>query len=206
MPIKTLLICSLLLLANRWPAQAAPPPDSDTLLYQVFVERGAEALSEALDSASEELCHAFFADWRQNNPPTGAGDPLIDTIYRHSTDINLLNRLGASLKPGKSPARYRLLFPTTFCILPDTIPLPLVGSIDPQRGGSVIRMVNPDLVIGYDSTSESHPIIWDTIRYPNLPRDDLPLTVCVKGPPVVSFYPQLNRVKRNVTAGKTISV
>lgn len=75
--------------------------------------------AEALQTPDERLLDAFFERWQQQELTIGAGEPLIDTLYRLATDTVTLKRLGIGKSSrGPGPA-------TTSCHRRNTASFPI---------------------------------------------------------------------------------
>lgn len=89
--------------------------------------------AEALQTPDERLLDAFFERWQQQELTIGAGEPLIDTLYRLATDTVTLKRLGIGKIIPRPRSRYDILPQTKYCILPDTLQLTDIHRIDQDR-------------------------------------------------------------------------
>lgn len=89
--------------------------------------------AEALQTPDGRLLDAFFERWQRQELTIGAGEPLIDTLYRLATDTVTLKRLGIGRIIPRPRSRYDILPLTKYYILPDTLPLTDICGIDQDR-------------------------------------------------------------------------
>lgn len=100
---KSLQALCLLLAATG--AYGQLPEEEERRLEEELTAR----FAEALQTPDERLLDAFFERWQQQELTIGAGEPLIDTLYRLATDTVTLKRLGIGRIILRPRSRYDIL-------------------------------------------------------------------------------------------------
>lgn len=122
--MKLLPILLLLLAAQPARSQSIDRDNPTGYLYEQFIASQSRWLLKALDERSNNhsdlRISTFFESWRTFQQQAETPEPLLDTLYRLSTDIAHLNAAGILIKY-PSPTRYNLLFPQRYAVLPDNL-------------------------------------------------------------------------------------